>query len=50
MKEKEEFARQDPDKSQKFYWLAVLNWFVPITLVFIGLIITTQKFAPMMNT
>ena len=49
LKEKEEFARQDPDKSQKFYWLAVLNWFVPITLVFIGLIITTQKFAPMMN-
>ena len=49
MKEKEEFARQDPDKSQKFYWLAVLNWFVPICLVFTGLIITTQKFAPLMN-
>ena len=49
MKEKEEFVRKDPDKTHKVYWLAVLNWFVPITLVIAGLIITTQKFAPLMN-
>ena len=47
--EKEEFSRVDPDNSYKFYWLAILNWLVPICLVFIGLIITTQKFAPLMN-
>ena len=49
MKEKEEFSRVDPDSSHKIYWLAVLNWLVPICLVLTGLIITTQKFAPMMN-
>ena len=49
LKEKEEFSRNDPDSSHKIYWLAVLNWLVPICLVITGLIITTQKFAPMMN-
>ena len=49
MKEKEEFSRLDPDSSHKIYWLAILNWLVPIALVITGLIITTQKFAPMMN-
>lgn len=49
MKEKEEFSRLDPDSSHKIYWLAILNWLVPICLVITGLIITTQKFAPMMN-
>ncbi len=49
MKEKEEFSRLDPDSSHKIYWLAILNWLVPIILVITGLFITTQKFAPMMN-
>lgn len=49
MKEKEEFSRLVPDSSHKIYWLAILNWLVPICLVITGLIITTQKFAPMMN-
>ena len=49
LREKEEFSRVDPDNSNKIYWLAILNWLVPICLVFIGLIITTQKFAPLMN-
>ena len=49
MKDKEEFARIDPDSSHKIYWLAILNWLVPICLVITGLIITTQKFAPLMN-
>ena len=49
MKEKEEFSRLDPDSSHKIYWLAILNWLVPIALVITGLIITTQKFAPLMN-
>lgn len=49
MKDKEEFARLDPDSSRKFYWLAVLNWLVPVALVITGLIITTQEFAPLMN-
>ena len=48
-KNKEEFSRTDPDSSQKIYWLAVLNWLVPICLVITGLIITTQKFATLMN-
>ena len=49
MKEKEEFSRLDPDSSYIFRWLALLNWVVPICLVITGLIITTQKFAPLMN-
>ena len=49
MKEKEEFSRLDPDSSKSFYWLAALNWLVPICLVITGLVITTQKFAPLMN-
>ncbi len=49
LKDKEEFARLDPDKSHKIYWLTVFNWAVPIALVITGLIITTQKFAPLMN-
>lgn len=49
MKDKEEFSRLDPDRSHKVYWLTVLNWFVPICLVIIGLFLTTQKFAPLMN-
>lgn len=49
MKEKEEFSRLDPDSSHTFRWLALLNWVVPICLVITGLIITTQKFAPLMN-
>ena len=49
MKEKEEFSRLDPDSSHTFRWLALLNWVVPICLVITGLIITTQKFASLMN-
>ena len=49
MKEKEEFSRLDPDSSHTFRWLALLNWVVPICLVITGLIITTQKFVPLMN-
>ena len=49
MKEKEEFSRLDPDSSYIFRWLALLNWVVPICLVITGLIITTQKFASLMN-
>ena len=49
MKDKEEFSRGDPDASGKIYFLAILNWLVPILLVIAGLIITTQKFAPLMN-
>lgn len=49
MKEKEEFSRLDPDSSHTFRWLTLLNWVVPICLVITGLIITTQKFVPLMN-
>lgn len=49
MKDKEEFSRGDPKQQNRVYWLAMLNWLVPITIVIIGLFITTQKFAPMMN-
>ena len=49
MRDKEEFNRGDPDQSHKYYWLAALNWIVPIIIVIIGLFITTQKFAPLMN-
>ena len=49
MKEKEEFSRLDPDSSNKVHWIVIFNWLVPILCVVIGLFITTQKFAPMMN-
>ena len=49
MRDKEEFSRVDPDRSHKIYWLAVFNWIVPILCILVGLFITTQKFAPMMN-
>ena len=44
LREKEEFSRVDPDNSNKIYWLAILNWLVPICLVFVGLIITAPYF------
>ena len=49
MKDKEEFSRKDPDAFRSAYWLAILNWTIPIICVVIGLIITTQKFAILMN-
>lgn len=49
MNDKEEFSRTDPDAHHKVYWLAVLNWVVPIFCIIISLFITTQKFAPLMN-
>ncbi|MBQ9623984.1 MAG: type IV secretory system conjugative DNA transfer family protein [Treponema sp.] len=49
MRDKEEFSRTDPDARYKIYWLAVLNWIVPIICILIGLFVTTQKFAPLMN-
>ena len=49
MKDKEEFIRTDPDAAHKVYWLAVLNWIVPILCILTGLILTTQKFAVLMN-
>lgn len=48
-KNKEEFVRTDPKSYSKYYLLRILNWLVPICVVVIGLFITTQKFAPMMN-
>ena len=48
-KKKEEFVRSDPKSYSKYYLLRILNWLVPICVVAIGLFITTQKFAPMMN-
>ncbi|MBR5866904.1 MAG: type IV secretory system conjugative DNA transfer family protein, partial [Spirochaetaceae bacterium] len=38
-----------PKSYSKYYLLRILNWLVPICVVAIGLFITTQKFAPMMN-
>lgn len=49
MKDKEEFIRKDPDAAHKVYWLAVLNWIVPLLCVVAGLFVTTQKFAVLMN-
>lgn len=49
LKKKEEFVRSDPKSYSKYYLLRILNWLVPICVVAIGLFITTQKFAPMMN-
>ena len=48
-KKKEEFVRSDPKSYSKYYLLRILNWLVPICVVAIGIFITTQKFAPMMN-
>lgn len=49
MKDKEEFSRKDPDAHHKVYYLAILNWVIPIFCIIIGIFITTQKFASMMN-
>lgn len=49
LKDKEEFSRIDPDKTHKVYWLSILNWILPISLVLVGLFVTTQKFATLMN-
>ena len=49
LRDKEEFSRGDPDSHNKVYWLAALNWIVPIICILIGLFITTQKFATLMN-
>lgn len=49
MKDKEEFIRTDPDAAHKVYWLAVLNWIVPFLCILAGLVLTTQKFAVLMN-
>ena len=49
MKDKEEFIRKDPDAAHKVYWLAVLNWIVPLLCIAAGLVMTTQKFAVLMN-
>ncbi len=46
---KEEFSRDDPESYKKYYWLRALNYIVPMLIVIIGLFVTTQKFAPMMN-
>ena len=48
-KKKEKFVREDPKSYSRYYLLRILNWLVPIFVVVIGLFITTQKFAPMMN-
>ncbi len=49
MKDKEEFARKDPDAHHRIYWLVILNWGIPVLCILIGIFITTQKFAPLMN-
>lgn len=49
MKDKEEFSRGDPDSSHKAVWLIAINWIIPLSVFFAGIIISTQKFAPMMN-
>ena len=46
---KEEFSRSDPESYSRYYFLRFLNWLIPIFIITIGLFITTQKFAPMMN-
>ena len=48
-RKKEEFSRDDPKSYGHYYILRALNWLVPICVVAVGLFITTQKFAPMMN-
>ena len=48
-KKKEEFVRDDPKSYSKYYLLRALNWIIPICIVIIGLFISTQKFAAMMN-
>ncbi len=48
-KKKEEFVRDDPKSYSKYYLLRALNWIVPICIVIIGLFISTQKFAALMN-
>lgn len=46
---KEEFSRDDPKNYRKFYWLKILNYFVPVLIVIVGIFVTTQEFAPFMN-
>ena len=48
-KDVEEFLRQDPDASYKFYWLAAIKWILPISIIITGLFISTQIFASYMN-
>lgn len=48
-KKKEEFSRDDPKSYGHYYLLRALNWLIPICIVTVGLFITTQKFAQMMN-
>ncbi len=47
--QKEEFTRGDPDRSHKAFWLTAFNWLIPLCIFFGGIIISTQKFAPLMN-
>lgn len=46
---KDEFTRKDPEAYKRIFWLTALNWIVPIIIVIIGIFLTTQKFAPLMN-
>lgn len=48
-RKKEEFSREKPKSYGHYYILRALNWLVPICIVAIGLFITTQRFAAMMN-
>ncbi len=48
-KKKEEFIRNDPDESGKVRWFTILNWIVPILCVVLGIFLSTQKFAELMN-
>ena len=45
----DEFSRKDPAAYRRIFWLTALNWIVPIIIILIGIFITTQKFAPLMN-
>lgn len=49
MKDKEEFSREDPRRQKTTIILALVNYIVPIVCVFVGLFISTQKFAFYMN-
>ncbi len=46
---KEEFSRGDPESYKKYYWLRILNFLIPMSIAVVGIFVTTQKFAPMMN-
>ena len=45
----EEFSRGDPDQHYKSHWLFLFNWIIPFSIFILGVFITTQKFAPLMN-